>query len=132
MVLRTWRSVVLILLLVGLAVSVGSNLYQLYESPTVIGTADSKQIGEGTDRRGEPKTWYTVSLTLVTEDKKNDLQVGGTLAYIIDKKDFDRIRNGTLVEGRPRDNMRLDNLELTYARQFETTHGLFFRQEGSQ
>ena len=131
-VLRKWRSVVPVLLLVGLAFSIAANAYLLSDSTNIVGIADSKQIGERTDRRGEPTKWYTVSLALVTDDKKNNLKIGATLAYIIDKKDFDRIRNGTLVNGRPGDELRLNGLELTYAERFETAHGLFFRQERSQ
>ena len=132
MVLRTSRSVVPLMLLVGLVVSIGLNVHLLYKPPTVIGIADSKQIGEGTDQRGDPLTWYTVSVALVTEDRKNDLQVGATMAYIIDEEDFERIRNGTVVKGRPGDDLRLDNLVLTYSELSETTHGLFFRQKGSR
>ena len=55
---------VLLVLAIGLAVSVGFNLYPLFQPPTVIGVAESKQIGQG--ERNGPVTWYTVSLTLVT------------------------------------------------------------------
>ena len=84
--LRAWHLAVLGALLVGLAVSVGFNVYPLFQSPTVIGIADSKQIGRGTDERGDAVIWYTVSLALVTEDKENHIPVGGTLAYIVDKR----------------------------------------------
>ena len=115
--LRSWRLVVLASLLIGLTVSVGFNLYPLFQSPTVIGIADSKQIGRGTDNRGEAIMWYTVSLSLVTEDKENDIAVGGTLAYIVEKEDFERIHDGAVVKGKLRAPRRLGLkvLELTHA-----------------
>ena len=67
--LRAWHPAVLGALLIGLAVSVDFNVYPLFQSPTIIGVADSKQIGHGTDNRGEAITWYTVSLALVTPDE---------------------------------------------------------------
>ena len=130
MILRAWHLVVLVSLLTGLAVSVGFNLYPLFQSPTVIGVADSKQIGRGTDDRGEAVTWYTVSLSLVTEDKENHIPVGGTLAYIVEKEDFDRIHDGAVVKGRlqaPR-RLGLKVLELTHAETFASGNEQFFRE----
>ena len=95
-------------------------MYPLFQSPTVIGIADSKQIGRGTDNRGEAVTWYTVSLSLVTENKQNDIPVGGTLAYIVEKADFDRIHDGAVIKGKLRTPRRLGLkvLELTNAETF--------------
>ena len=126
--LRAWHLAVLGALLVGLAVSVGFNVYPLVQSPTVIGIADSKQIGRGTDERGEAEIWYTVSLALVTEDKKNNLPVGGTMAYIIEKEDFDRIHDGAVVKGKLRDRLRLSVMELTHADTFASGNDQFFRE----
>ena len=130
MVLRTWHIGAVIALLAGLGVSLAFNLYPLVRTPSIIGIADSKSIGQGTDQRGDMVTWYTVSLALVTEDKKNHMPVGGTLAYIIDKEDFDRIQEGAVVEGRPGDGLRLQVLELVHSERFASDH-LFFRQRTS-
>ncbi len=126
--LRAWHLIALGAILIGLAVSVGFNAYQLFQSPTVIGIADSKQIGRGTDERGEAVIWYTVSLELVTEDKKNNLPIGGTMAYIIEKEDFDRIHDGAVVKGKLRDGLRLSVLELTHAESFASGNDQFFRE----
>ena len=40
------------LLLLCLAVSLGFNFYPLFQSPVIIGVAESKTIGHGTDDRG--------------------------------------------------------------------------------
>lgn len=119
------------LLLIGLVVSLVFNLYPLFQSPVIIGVAESKSIGQGTDSSG-PKTWYTVSLTLATEDNKNDVPVGWTLAYIIDKEVFDQIQDGDVVKGRLRDGVKMDVLELTHSRDFATGNPRFFRQSDSQ
>ena len=118
--LRAWHLAVLASLLIGLAVSVGFNAYPLFQSPTIIGIADSKSVGHGTDNRNNAITWYTVSLALVTPDEKNGMKVGGTLAYIIEKQDFDRIQHGAVVKGRPggKDDLRLEVLELTHSESF--------------
>ena len=126
--LRAWNPAVLGTLLIGLAVSVGFNLYPLFQSPTIIGVADSKQIGRGWDERGEPVTWYTVSLSLVTEDKENHIPVGGTLAYIVEKEDFDRIHDGAVVKGKLRGRLELRVLELTHAETFASGNEQFSRE----
>ena len=102
MALRTWHIAAGIVLLVGLGVSLACNLYPLDRSPTGTGSVDSKSNGQGTDQRGEVVTWYTVSLALVTEDKKNHFSVGHTIAHVIDKENVDRIQDDTVVEWRPR------------------------------
>ena len=130
MILRTWHIAVLMALLVGLAMSVSFSLYQLGQPTTVIGTADHKTMGRGTDHRGETATWHTVSLALVTEDKKNGATVGQTIAYIIDKKDFDRIQDGAVVKGRPGDDSKLDVLDLRHSERFASSDDRFFQQPG--
>lgn len=128
--LRAAHLVILGALLIGLAVSVGFNLYPLFQSPTIIGVADSKQIGHGVDERGEV-TWYTVSLRLVTEDKENHVPVSGTLAYIVEKEDFDRIHDGAVVKGKLRGRLGLRVLELTHAETFASGNEQFFREQGT-
>ena len=115
---------VLLVLVIGLAVSVGFNLYPLFQPPMVIGVAESKQIGQG--ERNGPVTWYTVSLTLVTEDEKNDIPIGRTMAYIIEKEVFDRLQDGDVVRGRL-DGRELDVVELTHSADFATGDPRFDR-----
>ena len=124
----------MVFLLAGLAVSVGFNLYPLFQSSTIVGIADSKSIGHGTDNRGEAITWYTVSLALVTPDDKNGMAVGGTLAYIIEKEDFDRIQDGAVVKGRPggKDGLRLEVLELTPTERFSSGDSRFYPENRGQ
>ena len=126
---RSRTVAILIVLSLGLLISLGFNLYPLIQSPTVIGIVDSKSIGQGTDERGETKTWYTASLALVVEDKTNNLPVGGTLAYIIAKEDFDRIHDGAVVKGRVFERIYLDVLDITIAETFATGDDSFFRHK---
>ncbi len=113
----------------GVLISLGFNLYPLLQSPTVIGVVDSKSIGRGTGDDGELLTWYTASLALVVEDKVNHIPIGGTLAYIIPKADFDRIHDGAVVKGRVHDRLRLDVLDITIAETFVTGDDRFFRHK---
>ena len=57
-----------------------------------------------------------MSLALVTEDGKNDIPVGRTIACVIDKGDFDRIRDGVVVNGRLGNDLRMDVIELLQRR----------------
>ena len=132
--LRARHLAVLGVFLIGVAVSVGFNVYPLFQSPTIVGIADSKSIGHGTDNRGEAITWYTVSLVLVTPDEKNGMAVGGTLAYVIEKEDFDRIQDGAVVKGKPggRDGLRLEVLELTHTERFASGDARFYPENKGQ
>ena len=127
--MRSRQLVILVFLSLGLLVSIGFNLYPLLQSPIVIGVVDSKSIGQGTDDRGELVTWYTASLALVVEDKTNNLPIGGTLAYIIPKEDFDRIHDGAVVKGSVYDRVHLDVLDITIAETFATGDDRFFRHK---
>ena len=124
--LRRWRIAALTVLLIGLAVSLSLNIYGLQQPTTIIGVADSKNIGHGLDSKGNPVTTYTVSLSVTKRDDTNDIAIGGTLAYIIEKEDLDLIRGGAVIEGRPRGGLRLDILSLTHARTFETGNSRFY------
>jgi hypothetical protein len=105
---------VISVLAAGLFASVATNIYQSAHSSTadVVGVVDHKSIGEGTNRRSEPVTWYTISLWLVTEDDENGMAVGGTLAYIVDKEVYDQIEVGDVIEGRAHDDLKLDQLRI--------------------
>ncbi len=127
MVTRGWKIAAVTALLIGSAMSLALNVYGFLQPPTVIGVADSKAIGHGWDARGDPVTTYTVSLSLVKRDDTNNIPIGGTLGYIIDKADFERIRDGAVIEGRPRAGVRLDILSLIHAKTFETGHSHFYR-----
>ena len=129
MTLQSKPTAILIILSLGLLISLGFNLYPLIQSPTVIGVVDSKSIGQGTDERGDLVTWYTASLALVVEDRTNDLPIGGTLAYIIPKEDFDRIHDGAVVKGRVYDRVHLDVLDITIAETFASGDYRFFRHK---
>ena len=117
--LRRWRTGAVAVLLIGFGVSLSLNIYGLLQPPTIIGVADSKNIGHGWDSKGDPVTTYTVSLALVKRDDTNNIPIGDTLAYIIEKEEFDLIRDGAVIEGRPRGGVRLDILSLTHAETFE-------------
>jgi hypothetical protein len=77
-----------------------------------MGIVDHKSVGEGTDSEGQPTTWYTVSLWLVSEDKVNGIDIGETIAYIVDKEDFDRIMVGDVVKGIPLGDVNMDIEEI--------------------
>ena len=119
------------LLLLCLAVSLGFNFYPLFQSPVIIGVAESKTIGHGTDDRG-PSTWYTVSLTLATEDHKNDIPIGSTMAYIVDKEVFDQLQDWDVVKGSLNDGLKMDMLKLTHSTDFARGDPRFFRESDSQ
>lgn len=114
------------MLLSGLAISLSLNVYGLLQTPTIIGVADHKSIGHGWDSEGDPVTTYTVSLSLTKSDDTNNIPIGGTLAYIIDEEEFDRIQDGAVIEGRPKSGIRLDILSLTHAETFETGDSRFY------
>ena len=124
--IRSWQIAAVAVLLIGFAISLGLNTYGFLHAPTVIGIADSKAIGHGTDAAGEPVTTYTVSLSLVMRDDVNHIPIGGTLAYIIDKDVFDQIEDGAVIEGWPKGGIRLDILRLTHAETFETGDARFY------
>ena len=126
MLTKRWRKVAVTILFAGFAASFGLNIYGLLQPPSIIGVADHKSIGHGWNSKGEPVTTYTVSLSLTKRDESDDIPVGGTLAYIIEKKDFDLIRDGAVIEGRPQSGLRLDILNLTHARTFETGDTRFY------
>ena len=124
--MRRWQIAAVTVLLIGFAVSLSLNIYGLLQPPTIIGVADSKNIGHGLDSQGDRVTTYTVSLSLVKRDDTNNIPIGGTLAYIIEKEEFDLIRDGAVIEGRPRGGVRLDILNLTHAATFETGDSRFY------
>lgn len=101
-----------LLVLPALIISVFFNLITILQPPPVIGIVDHKSVGHGTDSRGEPSTWYTVSLWLLMEDKVNGLTVGDTIAYIVDKDDFDRIIVGDVVKGVPLLDLKIEITEI--------------------
>lgn len=123
---RHWRAAAIALLLVGLALSLSLNVYGLLRTSTIIGVADSKNISHGRDSTGDQVTTYTVSLSLTKSDDTNDIPIGGTLAYIIEKEEFDLIQDGAVIEGRPRSGVRLDIVSLTHAQTFETGDSRFY------
>lgn len=129
MTLRSKQTTILIILTLGLLTSLGFNLYPLVQSPTVIGIVDSKSIGQGMNERGDLVTWYTASLALVVEDKTNGLPIGGTMAYVISKEDFDRIHDGAVVKGRIYDRVHLNVQDITIAETFATGDDRFFRHK---
>lgn len=62
--------------------------------PVVIeGVVDHKKVGG----EGQATVWYTVSIMLSTPDPINKIEPGGTLAYIVEKEDFDRVNPGDMV-----------------------------------
>ena len=126
MVRRGWLIAAGTLLLIGFAISLSLSVYGFLQPSTVIGIADSKSIGHGWDAKGDPVTHYTVSLSLVTKDDANDIPIGGTLAYIIEKANFDRIQDGAVVEGRSKGRLRLGIVSLTHAATFETGDSRFY------
>ena len=124
--MRRWRTVGVAVLLIGSALYVSLDIYGRLQPPTIIGVADSKSIGRGWDAKGDPVATYTVSLSLVKRDDINQVPIGGTLAYIIGKEDFDLIQDGAVIEGRPGEGVRLDILSLTHAETFETGDSRFY------
>ena len=126
MLLGRWQTAAVAVLLIGFAGSLSLNLYGVLQAPTIIGVADSKNIGHGWDSSGDPVTTYTVSLSLTKKDETNSIPIGGTLAYIIEKDQFDLIRDGAVIEGRPRGRLRLEILGLTHAETFETGDTRFY------
>ena len=119
-------------LLIALAASVAYTAYDLTKPSEVIGIAAEKHIGHGTDHRGDPVTTYTVSLALVTPDGKNHMDIGGTLAYIVEKDIFDQVFDGMVIKGRSRDGLTLEVLALIPAevfRSFEPGDNRFSRDE---
>ena len=126
MLMRRWQMAAVTGLVIGFAVSLSLNIYGLLQPPTIIGVADSKNIGHGWDSKGDPVTTYTVSLSLTKRDHTNNIPIGGTLAYIIEKEDFDLIRDGAVIEGRHRGRLKLDILSLTHAETFETDDSRFY------
>jgi len=119
-------------LIIGLGVSLGFNIFAAVGTPTVVGVADSKSIGRGLDERGEPLQWYTVSLELVTDDEKNDLPVGATMDYIVDKEDWGRVEDGSLVKGSLKDDLKMDIETVTFFERFNRGDDRFNRHEDSQ
>ncbi len=49
---------------------------------------------------------------IVTEDTENDLSAGDTLAYIVDKEVYDRVEVGDVIEGRARDDLKMDQVRI--------------------
>jgi hypothetical protein len=101
-----------LLVLPALIISVFFNLITLLPPSPVIGVVYHTSVGQGTDSRGEPTTWYTVSLWLLTEDRVNGITVGDTIAYIVDKDDFDRIIVGDVVKGVPLRDLKIEVKEI--------------------
>ena len=124
--MQRWQRAAVAVLLIGFAVSLSLNLYGLLQTSTIIGVADSKNVGHGWDSKGDPVTIYTVSLSLTKRDDTNDIPIGGTLAYIIEKEEFDLIQDGAVIEGRPRGGVSLDILSFTHAKTFETGDSRFY------
>ena len=123
------RMIGLLALIIGLGVSLGFNIFAALGTPTVLGVADSKSIGRGLDERGDPQQWYTVSLELVTDDEKNDLPVGATMAYVVDKEDWDRVEDGSLVKGSLEDDLKMDIKTVTFFERFNRGDERFNRHE---
>jgi hypothetical protein len=126
MVPRTRSTAAIAILLIALALSVGLNARGLFQGQEVIGVADSKAIGRGVDSNGNETVWYTVSLSLVTRDDEHGIPIGGTLAYVIDKADFDRIRDGAVIRGRLTGRVGLEIAELNHAETFELGDSRFY------
>jgi hypothetical protein len=99
------------MLLSGLVVSATLNIYLLAQPSTIDGIVDHKSVGEGTDNAGQPITWYTVSLWLVTDDMVNDIDAGETQAYIVDKEDFDKVVAGDAVKANPLRDVKMEIIE---------------------
>ena len=59
---------------------------------------------------------------------ENHIPVGGTLAYIVEKEDFDRIRDGAVVKGKLRGRLGLRVLELTHVETFASGNEQFSRE----
>ena len=114
-------------LVIGLGVSLGFNVSSALDTPSVVGVADHKSIGRGLDDRGQPVQWYTVSLTLVTNDEKNDLAVGATMAYIVEKEAWERVEDGSLVKGRLKGDLRMDIKQVTYFKRLDREDDRFNR-----
>lgn len=122
-------SLIALLLILGPLGAYGA--YSLLQPPSILGVVDHKMIGEALDEfpatawvtfslrlgsnatqvvlENETKlckveilsTWHTVSVRLATDDPVNGLKAGETLAYIVEKADYDRLNPGDLVKGIP-------------------------------
>ncbi|NIM46089.1 MAG: hypothetical protein GTN80_09895 [Nitrososphaeria archaeon] len=106
------KNVVIIVLLSALVISVFFNVSLLLQPSPLIGIVDHKKIGQGTDRAGQPVTWYTVSLWLVTEDEVNGYAVGETFAYIVDEEDYGQIEEGDVAKAIPLRDFKIDIVEI--------------------
>ncbi|WP_415281387.1 hypothetical protein [Candidatus Nitrososphaera sp. FF02] len=82
---------------------------------TVVGTVDHRKIGEGQDQQGNPIVWYTVSITPINRDNVTPLEVGQTMAYIVNKSDYDSVNANDIVVGEVAPGMNLDIVQVSHS-----------------
>lgn len=85
---------------IALAISIYYHMTVPYSPNTIIGTVDHRKTGQGTDNAGQPLEWYTVSIRPINEDKVAGTLVGETLAYVVDKQDYDMVNANDIVVAR--------------------------------
>lgn len=109
--LKEYR-IILVILFITLAGSLTINVYQFFQPKSIVGLVDHKAIGKGTNESGEQIEWYTISLWLQRDDTVNKFNSGETIAYIVDKKIYDKVSNGDSVEGITQSGIKLDVLSI--------------------
>jgi len=102
----------LIILSIILATSIFVNLYLFFQPNTIVGLVDHKAIGKGTNESGDQIEWYTVSIWIQRADTVNQFGSGETIAYIVDKKIFDEVKDGDSIEGKPQPGIKLDVMNI--------------------